>query len=148
MKTIIRNGRIIDPANGRPMPATAQHAVREGPHAAMNILEAIDGRPLTPFSYEQQGMLVSLGRFRGVGEILGVRVSGLLAWIAWRGYYLLRLPTLDRKIRVAVDWTLDWFLRRDIVEINVRRTRTRPRDAEADIAPAGGDALLMELDRG
>ena len=119
---------IIDPKNGQPMPATAQHAVREGPHAARNVLAALDGQPLEPFSYAQQGMLVSLGRFRGVGEILGIKVSGLIAWIAWRGYYLLRLPTWDRKIRVAVDWTLDWFLRRDIVEINVRRSRTVPDD--------------------
>jgi NADH:quinone reductase (non-electrogenic) len=117
---------IIDPKNGRPMPATAQHAIREGPHAARNILAALDGEALKPFSYAQLGMLVSLGRYRGVGEILGVKVSGLLAWIAWRGYYLLRLPTWDRKIRVAVDWTLDWFLRRDVVEINVKRSRTSP----------------------
>jgi len=117
---------IIDPKNGRAMPATAQHAVREGPHAARNIAAVLDGRQPTPFSYAQLGMLVSLGRYRGVGEILGVKISGLLAWIAWRGYYLLRLPTWDRKIRVAVDWTLDWFLRRDVVEINVRRSRTSP----------------------
>jgi NADH:ubiquinone reductase (H+-translocating) len=117
---------IIDPKNGKPMPATAQHAVREGPHAARNIVAALDGQPVTPFSYAQLGMLVSLGQYRGVGEILGVKVSGLIGWIAWRGYYLLRLPTWDRKIRVAVDWTLDWFLRRDVVEINVRRSRTSP----------------------
>jgi NADH dehydrogenase len=123
---------IIDPKNGRPMPATAQHAIREGPHAARNILAAIDGKPVTPFSYAQLGMLVSLGRYRGVGEILGVKVSGLIAWIAWRGYYLLRLPTWDRKIRVAVDWTLDWFLRRDVVEINVRRSPTSP-DGDNDL---------------
>jgi NADH dehydrogenase len=123
---------IIDPKNGRPMPATAQHAIREGPHAARNILAAIDGKEVTPFSYAQLGMLVSLGRYRGVGEILGVKVSGLIAWIAWRGYYLLRLPTWDRKIRVAVDWTLDWFLRRDVVEINVRRSPTSP-DGDNDL---------------
>jgi NADH dehydrogenase len=93
------------------------------------MLALLDGETPTPFSYAQLGMLVSLGRFRGVGEIFGIKISGLLAWIAWRGYYLLRLPTWDRKIRVAVDWTLDWFLRRDIVEINVRRTQTIPRES-------------------
>jgi NADH dehydrogenase len=116
---------IVDPKNGRPMPATAQHAIREGPHAARNILAALDGRPQEPFSYDQLGMLVSLGRFNGVGEILGIKVSGLLGWFLWRSYYLLRLPSLERRVRVAIDWTLDWFLARDIVEINVRRTRTR-----------------------
>ncbi len=115
------------------MPATAQHAIREGPHAARNVLAALDGKPQTPFSYEQLGMLVSLGRFNGVGDILGVKVSGVLGWFLWRSYYLLRLPSFERKVRVAVDWTLDWFLARDIVEINVRRTRTRPIDASEEI---------------
>jgi len=126
---------IVDPKNGKPMPATAQHAVREGPHAARNIFATLNGQPVTPFSYAQLGMLVSLGRYRGAGDILGIKVSGLIAWIAWRGYYLLRLPTWDRKIRVAVDWTLDWFLRRDVVEINVRRSRN---------VPNGDDELFVE----
>ncbi len=127
---------IVDPKNGKLMPATAQHAVREGPHAALNVFAELEGRPVTPFSYAQVGMLVSLGRYRGVGEVLGIKVSGLIAWIAWRGYYLLRLPTWDRKIRVAVDWTLDWFLCRDVVEINVRRSPTTPDNAD------GGDLYL------
>ena len=117
---------IVDPKTGRPMPATAQHAVREGPHAARNVLAVLDGRAPTPFHYGQLGMLVSLGRFKGVGEIFGIKVSGFVAWFLWRSYYLLRLPTLDRKLRVAIDWTLDFILKRDIVEISVRRTRTRP----------------------
>ena len=64
---------IIDPGTGRPWPATAQHAVREGPHAARNVLAVLDGRLPTPFDYSQQGMLVSLGRFRGVGEVRASR---------------------------------------------------------------------------
>jgi NADH dehydrogenase len=117
---------ILDPKTGRPMPATAQHAVREGPHAARNVLAALDGRPQTPFAFDQLGMLVSLGRFKAVGEVLGIKVSGLVGWFLWRGYYLSRLPTLDRRIRVAIDWTLDLILKHDIVEISVRRTRARP----------------------
>lgn len=117
---------IVDPATGRPMPATAQHAVREGPHVARNVIAALDGRPQTPFAYGQLGMLVSIGRFKAVGDVLGIKVSGLLGWFLWRSYYLLRLPTLDRRIRVALDWSLDLLLKHDIVEIGVRRTRARP----------------------
>jgi NADH dehydrogenase len=117
---------ILDSKTGRAMPATAQHAVREGPHAARNVLAALDGRPQIPFTYNQLGMLVSLGRFKAVGEVLGIKVSGLVGWFLWRGYYLSRLPTLDRRIRVAIDWTLDLILKHDIVEISVRRTRARP----------------------
>lgn len=117
---------IIDPETGQPMPATAQHAIREGPHAARNILAVLDGRAPTPFSYRQQGMLVSLGRGRGAGEIMGIKVSGLIAWALWRGYYLLRLPSIERRVRVALDWTLELFLGHDVIGINMRRTRTRP----------------------
>ena len=124
---------IIDPKNGRPMPATAQHAVREGPHAARNILAVLKGQPPTPFDYDQQGMLVSLGRGRGVGEIRGIKVSGFIAWFLWRSYYLLQLPSLERRIRVAVDWALELFLAHDVTEINMRRTRTRPGEELGEI---------------
>jgi NADH dehydrogenase len=131
---------IIDPATGQPMPATAQHAVREGPHVARNVLAALDGRPQTPFAYGQLGMLVSIGRFKAVGEILGIKVSGLVGWFLWRSYYLLRLPTLDRRIRVALDWTLDLILKHDIVEISVRRTRARPGEIPGE---ASGEPMSM-----
>lgn len=124
---------IIDPRTGRPMPATAQHAIREGPHAARNILAVLDGRPATPFDYSEQGMLVSLGRFRGVGEVRGIKVSGFLAWFLWRGYYLLRLPSLERRVRVAIDWTLELFLGHDVIGINMRRTRTRPGEPVGEV---------------
>jgi NADH dehydrogenase len=117
---------IADPRTGGLMPATAQHAIREGPHAARNVLAALDGRPQTPFDYGQLGMLVSLGRFKAVGEVVQIKVSGLLGWFLWRSYYLLRLPTFDRRVRVAIDWTLDLVLKHDIVEIGVRRTRAHP----------------------
>jgi NADH dehydrogenase len=131
---------ILDPKTGRPMPATAQHAVREGPHAARNVLAALDGRPQTPFAYNQLGMLVSLGRFKAVGEVLGIKVSGLIGWFLWRGYYLARLPTLDRRIRVAIDWTLDLILKHDIVEISVRRTRAQPGEIPGE---APGEPVSM-----
>ncbi len=125
---------ILDPRTGRPMPATAQHAVREGPHLARNILAVLAGQAPRPFDYGQQGMLVSLGRFRGVGEIRGIKVSGFVAWFLWRSYYLLRLPSLDRRLRVALDWTLELFFAHDVVEINMRRSRTRPGEEPGEVA--------------
>jgi NADH dehydrogenase len=124
---------IIDPRTGRPMPATAQHAVREGPHAARNVLAVLAGRPATPCDYSQQGMLVSLGRFRGVGEVRGIKVSGFIAWFLWRSYYLLRLPSLERRVRVALDWALELFLAHDVTEISMRRTRTRPGEVVGEV---------------
>ena len=143
---------IVEPRTGQPFPATAQHAVREGPHAAKNILAVLDGRAPTPFDYSQQGMLVSLGRFRGAGEVRGIKVSGFIAWFLWRGYYLLRLPSLERRIRVALDWALELFLAHDVIEINMRRTRTRPGEAVGEMEgepvsvgarPDGNDEIVV-----
>ena len=124
---------IVDPKKGGRMPATAQHAVREGPHAARNVLAALDGEPQKPFGYDQLGMLVSVGRFKAVGDILGIKVSGFIGWFLWRSYYLLRLPTIDRRLRVMIDWTLDLILQPDIVQISMRRTRTRPGELPGEV---------------
>ena len=124
---------LLDPRTRRPMPATAQHAIREGPHAARNVVAVLSGERATPFTYSEQGMLVSLGRFRGVGEIRGIKVSGFVAWFLWRSYYLLRLPSIERRIRVAIDWTLELFLGHDVIGINMRRTRTRPGEAVGEV---------------
>ena len=124
---------ILDPHTGRAMPSTAQHAVREGPHVARNILAVLDGEQPLPFDYGQQGMLVSLGRFKGVGEVRGIKVSGLVAWFLWRTYYLLRLPSRERRLRVALDWALELFLAHDVVEINMRRTRALPGEEIGEI---------------
>ncbi len=125
---------IMDPKTGLPMPATAQHAIREGPHAARNVMAALDGQPQTPFDYGQLGMLVSVGRYKAVGDILGVKVSGLIGWFLWRSYYLSRLPTFERRFRVVIDWTLDLILKPDIVEISLRRTRALPGETPGEVA--------------
>lgn len=47
-------------------------------------------------------MLVSLGWLKGVGVVFGIKISGLLAWLFWRGYYLMQLPSWDRRVRVGI----------------------------------------------
>lgn len=108
---------IIPPEGGRPYPPTAQHAVRMGPHVADNILAAIDGKPLRPFDYKMKGQMANLGERDAVAMLGGLQVSGFPAWWIWRTYYLMRLPTLDRRVRVAIDWTLDLIFPRDIVKL-------------------------------
>lgn len=114
--------RIPDPT-GRPYPATAQHAMRQGPHIARNILRVMRGETPAPFTYATQGTLAALGCRTGVAQVLGVQVSGFWAWWLWRTYYLLRMPGLSRKVRIAVDWTLDLFFRRDDVQLGVHGRR-------------------------
>lgn len=105
-------------------PPTAQHAVRQGRHVARNIRRAIEGRSLKPFRYGGIGMLATLGRHRGAGHVYGIRLTGFIAWFAWRTYYLFALPRWERRLRVAFDWTLDLLFPPDIVELKVEPLQT------------------------
>jgi NADH:quinone reductase (non-electrogenic) len=106
-------------------PPTAQHGLREGLVAAKNIEAAILGRPLKPFVFTTLGQLATIGRRTGVAKVFGLKFSGFIAWWLWRSVYLAKLPSLAKKLRVMVDWTLDLFFGREI-----EQTLT-PRDIEA-----------------
>jgi NADH:ubiquinone reductase (H+-translocating) len=98
-------------------PPTAQHALREARRLGRNIRRMIRGRDPKPFRYRSRGGLVSLGRYRGVATVFGLRLRGFLAWFLHRSYHVLMLPTINRKVRVMADWTLALFFHRDIVQL-------------------------------
>ena len=102
---------------GKSHPPTAQHAIREGKVAAQNIAAALSGRPQTSFSFKTIGLLASLGRRTGVARIFGFNFSGFFAWWMWRTIYLSKLPGLDKKVRVAFDWTLDLLFPKDVCAV-------------------------------
>jgi NADH dehydrogenase len=106
---------IPDVNTGGFCPPTAQFALRQGKRLAKNIVARIDGRDSEPFRFKALGLLAGLGRRCAVAEIFGLRFSGFIAWWLWRTVYLLKLPGFERKLRVALDWTLDLFFPRDIV---------------------------------
>jgi NADH:ubiquinone reductase (H+-translocating) len=112
---------IRDAKTGEPCPPTAQHATRQAQRVAHNIVAGLRGGTLRPFSFTALGKMGSLGRRSAVAEVFGVKLSGFLAWWLWRTVYLMKLPGLDRKIRVAADWTLDLVLPPDIVQLKTER---------------------------
>jgi len=105
----------VPDASGEPYPPTAQHAVREGAALGDNVAAALAGREPAPFRFATLGMLAALGHRTGVAEIRGWRFSGALAWALWRGIYFAKLPGLEKRVRVALDWALDLVFPRDIV---------------------------------
>ena len=113
-------------APGTWYPPTAQHAIREGPALARNLAAVLRGRPTRPFDFTALGMMASLGARRGVASLPnGGILTGFPAWFLWRTYYLLRLPGLDRKVRVGLDWALGLIFPRDIAELRVFTDRAR-----------------------
>ncbi len=97
-------------------PPTAQHASREGVVLAQNILAAVYGRAQKNFTFKTLGLLASIGRRVGVARVFGFNFSGFTAWWMWRTIYLSKLPTLQKKISVALAWTLDLFFAKDFVQ--------------------------------
>ena len=128
---------------GKPCPPTAQHAVRQGMQAARNIAAAVRGEPakIRPYRYEMLGQFAAIGRQRAVATLFGVRFSGFIAWLMWRGAYLLMLPRLDSKVRVFLQWMLEICFARDTVQLlTAESVRSRRIDELMDSARAAESA--------
>ena len=114
---------VNDAKTGKPYPPTAQFAIREAATVARNIAAQLAGRPLKNFHFNSLGALCVVGHQTACAELSvpfarskSVRFSGLLAWLMWRGIYLSKLPGMERKIRVLMDWMIELFFPRDIVQ--------------------------------
>jgi NADH dehydrogenase len=115
---------VPDRKTGAFHPPTAQHALREGRVAARNILATVRGDRMKPFLYSTLGLLAPIGKRTGVANILGMNFSGFFAWWLWRTIYLLKLPRFEKKLLVALDWTLDVLFSKDLVHFRTTRPRT------------------------
>jgi NADH dehydrogenase len=99
---------------------TAQNAIREGPVAAANVAALIQDKPTRKtFHYKPMGSLASLGHRQAVAQMGRLKLTGLLAWFAWRGIYLMKAPTLTNKVRILLDWVTDLFAPVDTVELPI-----------------------------
>lgn len=115
---------VPDPSTGKGCPPTAQHALRQGRVLAHNIVAAIEGRRPKAFRFATIGQLASIGRRTGVASVFGFKFSGFFAWWLWRTIYLSKLPRAEKKLRVALDWTLDLLFSKDLVQFTTLRSPT------------------------
>jgi NADH:ubiquinone reductase (H+-translocating) len=97
---------------GRVDPPTSQHALRQARRLAKNLKGDV-----APYRYRMLGEVATLGRYKGIANVLGIRLRGFLGWWVTRTYHLYQLPLLSRKLRVVTDWTTALFFRRDIAEL-------------------------------
>jgi len=132
----------IPAPDGKPYPNLAQHALREARVLARNICGVFQGLPPEPFVYNTLGMMGSLGHSKGFGQLLKVRVRGVLAWFVRRTYYLLQMPGWARRLRIMIDWTFALLFRPDTVKISL--------DCEAALVlreAASGSGVAEPLDQ-
>ncbi|MFG2076605.1 NADH dehydrogenase [Nonomuraea maritima] len=95
----------------------AQHAVRQAKALADNIIRYLRGQELVQYRHKYVGSVAGLGLHQGVANVYGVKLRGLPAWLMHRTYHLSRVPTLNRKVRVVVDWTLALFFKRETISL-------------------------------
>ena len=132
-----------DSGETRYAPPTAQYAVREARVVAKNIVASRESKRLQSFAYQPKGSLVSLGNYKAVAELFGFRLSGVLAWVMWRGLYIGMLPGFSTRLRVALNWLFDYFLPRSIVQIanNPGVATTYRRYAKGDVICRPGQII-------
>jgi NADH dehydrogenase len=106
--------------DGKPYPATAQHALREGEDLARNLVAVFRGGIPRACDISSRGSLAALGGHRGVAKIYNWNLTGFPAWFIRQTYYLARIPGWSRKARIAMDWTLNSIFSRDIVQLGIR----------------------------
>ena len=106
---------ITDTKTGGLYPPTAQHALRQSKIVSHNLQAKISGKTnLRPFNFESKGMMAIIGKRDGIAKISGHSLTGLPAWFVWKTYYLMMLPTFEKKLKVAMDWTVNSLFTRDI----------------------------------
>jgi NADH:ubiquinone reductase (H+-translocating) len=130
---------LIPAPDGKPYPNLAQHALREAKVLARNVLAVLNGQPPQPFIYDNLGMMGSLGHSKAFGQLLKVRVRGVLAWFVRRTYYLLQMPGWSRRLGIMIEWAFALLFRPDIVKISLdSEAALILREAALDDVPLAG----------
>jgi len=132
-------------ADGKPYPATAQHAVRQAESAAKNIAAVLRGQAAQPCDITPRGTLAALGCRTAVARIFNIKLSGFPAWFLWRTVYLMKMPGWARRLRVALDWTMSLFFRRSVVQLGIHR-RDAGRRQKDDASDSGTSERRHELE--
>jgi NADH:quinone reductase (non-electrogenic) len=136
---------IPDRLTGGYHPPTGQHALREAKVAARNVTAAFRGTTKQQFRFRTIGQLAAIGRRTGVARILGFNFSGVIAWSLWRAIYLSKLPRIEKKVRVVLDWLLDLIFSKDLVQFQTVRGQA---PAAISITPPAGELVAEPVGPG
>ncbi len=103
---------------GTQVPMDAQAAVKQATFVAKSLSYLIQGKTNSAvFNYQAAGQLISLGRWRAAGVIMGLPIKGAFAWWVWRTIYLIRFPSASKRFKIMLDWTVSIFSERDMSNI-------------------------------
>ena len=137
---------IIDTATGKPYPPTAQHAIHQSHTVSHNLKVALTGKGrLDSFSYHSKGMMAIIGKRNAIVSIFGYNFQGIMPWMIWRTYYVLQMPSLGKKIKVILDWTVDSFFKRDLTSYGQIKKKNLTKVDVKDEVPSLKELLFPDL---
>jgi NADH dehydrogenase len=135
---------------GNPVPPTAQHAIRQAHTVAHNIAATIRGQSQSVFAFEGLGKMASLGHYSAIADIMGVHVSGIIAWLLWRAVYLMKMPGYAQRIRIFVGWLTALVVPPDLVQLKtashsaIHRQHFRPGETVFNQGDFGDMVYVIE----
>jgi len=88
----------------RPLPGLSPVAMQQGRHVARNIIAILRGQPTTRFEYRDKGIMATIGRNAAVAEMGSVRISGIVAWLAWLFIHIVFLVGFRNRLAVLFNW--------------------------------------------
>ena len=137
---------IIDSTTGKPYPPTAQHAIHQSHTVSHNLKVSLTGKDkMNQFSFHSKGMMATIGKRNAIVTIFGYNLQGVIPWLIWRMYYVLQMPSLGKKIKVILDWTVDSFFKRDLTSYGKIKKKNLTRvDIKEDI-PTLKELLFPDL---
>jgi NADH dehydrogenase len=137
---------IIDTATGKPYPPTAQHAIHQSNTVSHNLKVALTGiGKLNSFSYHSKGMMAIIGKRNAIVSIFGYNLQGIIPWMIWRTYYVLQMPSIGKKIKVILDWTVDSFFKRDLTSYGQIKKKNLTKVDVKDEVPSLKELLFPDL---
>lgn len=135
---------IVDRRSGNPYPATAQHAIREAKTLASNIVRSlVNSKELHAFEYKTNAQMAVIGNRSAIARFMGINLYGFTAWFLWRSIYVQKLPRMEKRLRVLLDWTVRLFFDGDITHIRTLRERRQTQVSEI----MNRDVFSMEFDK-
>jgi NADH:ubiquinone reductase (H+-translocating) len=137
---------IIDSSTGNPYPPTAQHAIHQSYTVSHNLAVSITGEgKMEEFSFHSKGMMATIGKRNAIVSIFGKNLQGLFPWIIWRTYYVLQMPSLGKKIKVILDWTVDSFFKRDLTSYGQIKKKNLTKIDVKEEVPSLKELLFPDL---
>jgi len=112
---------LVNPQTNKPYPPTAQGAEAGAKIVAYNLQALIKNKQKKKFKFSSKGQMAIIGKRSAIATIFGLHLHGYIAWWIWRTVYLSKIPRLDKRVRIFLDWAIDLFFDRDISRLKVFR---------------------------